>query len=34
MTSAALVLPDSSSAAPAVHCLAGDALGGSRRRPR
>jgi hypothetical protein len=25
MTSAALVLPDSSSAAPAVHCLAGDA---------
>ena len=25
MTTAALVLPDSSSAAPAVHCLAGDA---------
>ena len=25
MTSAAIVLPDSSSAAPAVHCLAGDA---------
>ena len=25
MTSAALVLPDSSSGAPAVHCLAGDA---------